>query len=369
MAQPHPETTYKAAEGVTFDTRAKKPVKTAKEAKAARGHPVANAGHGNSNDGYRRFLEVHRSSRGPTKPGPNGTDIYVDGPFKGRTVHQGDFEAHGTYQKMDNKARQPYLTENDAHKKAQAEGVAAAHNAEAARTREHERLAREQMLKEKLAKEKREEEKAKKDAKDAFVPKSTETPEKEKANAAQAAHDLGQSVGRGAGSMLGGGGFLPKDRANAAKAIDDPNEDPEVAERTAELTPGPGGEEWDNAAKEVEAENAANTAAASPITKPGVTPVEPGVTPVEPEVTPVVKGVTPVVDPTATVVKPPAPAPKPESPVVNTGAGKPPVDPFGRNTDNLTPKTRLLDKQKKDGYGGPGKVARTGQRRRPFLKG
>ena len=155
MAEPYVPKAAPVVNPITFNKRASKPVRTHAEAMAARNAKASRASAedtgGQSNSGYSRFLEVHRASRGPFKDGRNGEDIYVGGKFKGMTPEQADVAAHGTYQKMDNKARQNYLPINDADRAARAKRAMEAQRDQMDLEREHAQNLREDRRKDKDA--------------------------------------------------------------------------------------------------------------------------------------------------------------------------------------------------------------------------
>ena len=383
---PHPEPTYQAAQKIKFDERTSEPVKTDKPE-----HPVKNAGHGNSNDGYRRYLEVHRSSRGPTKPGPNGTDIYSDGPFKGKTVHQADFVAHGTYQTMDNKARQPYLTENDAHKKKQADADDAAWE----KQREREKIIRKDIADEKAAAEKKEKG-------EPFVPKPTG----EKAPVENAFDPNALPTGSENWTEEERKKY-EEDKAAHAKMT--PEEQAEAREKdgitkyTKSLNKADQ-RIYDKRAHEIETKDglylpAGETQESAIVKNEALKPSKAGTGvspygwlaghggrsyPDTPEGEAAWEKVKEKYD--GKTADATTATEETKSPVANTGATvvekppttatatppKSPVDPFGNGKDKLTPVTPGLDAQKKKGLGGRGPTQQgrqTGQRRRPMLKG
>jgi len=110
----------------------------------AGGSPVQNPfGGSGSNDGYERFMTLHRGARGTLKSDRKGEMRYISGPYKGMTEGQGDIIGNNTFSRMSDQERDRYRPVNSADRAA----AAAAEEQSFQKALEREKIAMRERLK------------------------------------------------------------------------------------------------------------------------------------------------------------------------------------------------------------------------------
>lgn len=110
----------------------------------AGGSPVQNPfGGSGSNDGYERFMTLHRGARGTLKSDRKGEMRYISGPYKGMTEGQGDVIGNNTFSRMSDQERDRYRPVNAADRAA----AAAAEEQSFQKALEREKIAMRERLK------------------------------------------------------------------------------------------------------------------------------------------------------------------------------------------------------------------------------